>query len=326
MSKSPKPTLPNGQSPLLFYASGFKYFAEGLASLLGLEAIPIINKKFSNGEDYYRIPLENNLDLVGRDVLLVCTTATDADLLFVIRVGCQLATLGTRRRVFVCPFFGYSTMERASLPGEVVTTKVNCRLLSTIPCLGLGNVFLFLDLHVQTIQYFVEDCIAIELYAESVLRSAIEEMNLPNSSVIFGSSDLGRPKWLQSYARYFNTSMAFINKMRSFESVKVLHVIGDVAGRVVIIYDDMVRSGGTLIAACEAYLEAGATKVYAVVSHLALSTPEVATLIEESKLELVISTDSHPMSQLELVQKSKKFRIVSCASVFCSAVERLMNH
>ncbi|KAL0226643.1 hypothetical protein P9112_013967 [Eukaryota sp. TZLM1-RC] len=323
-------SLPNGLKPLLFTAPESHYFGELLGKSLNITPVPICNKKFSNGEDYYRIPIDDHLDLVGRDTILVCGTQTDQAFLFLLRVGQQLATLGTRRRVFITPFYGYSTMERAQIPGEIVTAKANARLLSTIPSMGLGNVFLFLDLHVQTIQYFIENVIALELYSEKVLRDAIIEhicpLITPKENFLFGSSDLGRPLWIQSYARYFHVNMAFIDKKRTFEKIRVSNVIGDVEGKSVIIFDDMIRSGGTLVAACDAYLENGATAVYAVVSHFAASNQQVIEMLEKSHLAKIVATNSHPHSQWDSVKNSEKIVITDASVVFQSAMEKLLTH
>ncbi|KAL0231539.1 hypothetical protein GEMRC1_010943 [Eukaryota sp. GEM-RC1] len=310
--------------PVIFSHVDSHYFAKCLSAQLGLPCQMVETRPFSNGETYYRIPVDQAMELIGRDVILVCSTHSDEALLFFLRVGIQLASMGTRRRIFVCPFLGYSTMERSRFPGEVVTAKSNAILFSSIPSLASGNTFLFIDLHNQCLQHFLQSCCALELYAESVLRKAICSLNLDPDSFVMGSADLGRPLWLKSYANTFNVKMAFIDKSRNFESIQVEHILGEVEGKSVVIFDDMIRSGSTAFSAADAYLSQGAVAVYLVVTHFAISKEEVVDLIEASSFAKVIGTDSHPMSQLQQVKDSKKIEIVSVCEVFSEAVTQLL--
>jgi len=101
---------------------------------------------------------------------------------------------------------GYSTMERAVLPGEVVSAKTNICMMSSIPSTGLGNVFLFLDLHVQgLLHYFEGPCVRVELYAEEVLVNGVKSLGL--EKFMFASADLGRPKWVRKL--YLNLCCVF---------------------------------------------------------------------------------------------------------------------
>eukprot|EP00002_Diphylleia_rotans_P015278 TRINITY_DN2967_c0_g1_i3.p1 TRINITY_DN2967_c0_g1~~TRINITY_DN2967_c0_g1_i3.p1 ORF type:complete len:208 (-),score=39.68 TRINITY_DN2967_c0_g1_i3:875-1498(-) len=144
----------------IFCNDSSRYFADLIAENLGLTVGKVTTRNFGDGETYYRVDMNSRTDLVGYDAIFVSSTSTDADLLGLVRIGTLLAESGTHRRIFVIPFFGYSTMERAVLPGEVVTCKVNCRILSSIPNTGSGNVFLFLDLHVGGILQYFEGALA----------------------------------------------------------------------------------------------------------------------------------------------------------------------
>jgi len=287
----------------------------------------VIHKVFGDGERYYRIDITDRQELVGLDAVIVSSATSDQEILEIFRVGCELASLGTRRRIFVIPFLGYSTMERAVKPGEIVTAKANARLLSAIPNCGLGNTFIFCDLHVNGImQYFEGACQCMELYAQSFLVDKIQKHiidKLPGGEkdVVFGSADLGRPLWVDSFASTFHAPIAFIRKQRNFEDTRVVGTpIGDVAGKTVIIYDDMTRSGKTLINAAESYLSAGAKQVMAVLSHFALNNDSIIDVLEKSCISLIISTNSHPMSQHPRVQASSKFIIADISDIFCRKI------
>eukprot|EP00475_Leptophrys_vorax_P001247 TRINITY_DN10666_c0_g2_i1.p1 TRINITY_DN10666_c0_g2~~TRINITY_DN10666_c0_g2_i1.p1 ORF type:complete len:237 (+),score=28.51 TRINITY_DN10666_c0_g2_i1:54-713(+) len=218
-------------------------------------------------------------------------------------------------------------MERQVLPGEVITAKVNARILSSIPNSKLGNIFLFMDLHVQSLlQYLEGPCTRMELYAEQALLDGIRrELDL-QQPFMFASADLGRPLWVESFARKFDVDVAFVRKSRSMQETTVLGVVGEVAGKHVIIYDDMTRTGGTLIKAAQAYMDKGATQVSAVLSHFALASEEVLHSLVNSCISVIITTNTHPMSQHpEVLAPGSKFRVVDVAPTFVRAIQQLMH-
>lgn len=309
---------------VIFSTESSLYFAKLIAIGLGIEVGIIERRNFGGCEYYYRLGIDNRDDLMGKTAIFVGSTHSDLELNELYRVGCALAALGTRQRIFVIPFLGYSTMERAKLPGEVVTAKVIARQLSSIPNTGLGNVFLMMDLHVSgLVHYFEGDCTRYELYAERLLIKAIEDLGLKN--FMFASADMGRPAWVLTFANHFKTGFALVNKTRKHEKTKVDAVVGKVRGRKVVIYDDMTRSGGTLIDAARAYLKHGAKKVYAVLSHCALNDKSIVKKLNNSTIERVITTNSHPISQSAAVAKSGKFEIVDVSPIFIQAIQKILD-
>ena len=305
------------------------YFARKLADQLGIHLDGIESRQFGGGERYYRLPLTERGELMGKDVILVGSTHTDESIEEMYRVGCALAAYGTRRRIFVIPFFGYSTMERAQKPGEVVTAKTIARQLSTIPNTGMGNVFLFMDLHVSGIvHYFEGDCLRFELYSEPAILAELGKL-IPNlgrdKNIIFGSADLGRPMWVRSFSKKFGTRMVLIDKGREGETTRVNDVIGDVQDATVVIYDDMLRSGGTLVNAAYAYLAHGAKNVFAITSHASLNNDGVVDLIASSHIEKVLVTNTHPMSQNPKLRACKKFITADVTPIFTNEIKKLID-
>ncbi len=316
--------MSNGVKDLLIYSTkSSKYFSELIAKGLEVETSEIIRDKFGDGELYHRININDRSELFSKTAIMVSSTHSDKDFDELEKIGVTLAGLGTKRRIFVIPFFGYSTMERAILPGEIVSAKVNARRLSGIPNSDRGNIFLMLDLHVSGIaHYFEGDCLRYELYGENILSKAINELKL--EQFVFGTADLGRAKRVETFAGKFKTDIVFARKSREFEKTKVLDIIGDVVGKNVIIYDDMTRSGGTLINAAKAYLERGANKIYAVLSHLALNNADIIKRLEDSPIEKIISTNSHPMSEHPSVKDSKKIIIKDISQEFVSIIKKVV--
>ncbi len=306
---------------LIYSTLNSAYFAKLISGQLNIKPSTIIRGQFGDGELYHRFDINDDKELFGKTAIFVASTNTDLDFNELEKIGTALADYGTARRIFIIPFFGYSTMERAVKPGEIVSAKINACRLSNIPG-GSANIFLMLDLHTSAIiHYFEGDCLRYELFAEKILTQAIEELNLKN--FIFGTADLGKTKWVDIFANKFSTDIAFIRKSRDYKKTEVLDVIGQVKGKNIIIYDDMTRSGGTLIQAARAYRQNGAEKIYAVLSHLALNDKTIITKLIKSPIEKIIATNSHPMSGHPLIKRSKKFMIKDVSPEFAEVIKKL---
>jgi len=322
-------TIATLRNVVIFSTKESLYFAELIAKGLGLEVSGTERKNFGGVEQYYRLNIDSRDDLIGKTAIFVGSTHTDEQVNELYRVGCALAGYGTTRRIFVIPFLGYSTMERAKYPGEVVMAKVVARQLSSIPNSGMGNVFLMMDLHVSgLVHYFEGDCLRYELYAEKQLTAAIRELGLDN--FMFASADLGRPAWVATFAKIFQTGFALIDKGREFEKTEVLAVIGDVRGKNVIIYDDMTRSAGTIIQAAKAYLEHGAAAVYAVLSHCALNDGSIVVDLIDSPITKLVTTNTHPMSQqVKDCEQSRslvnRFKVCDVSGEFVGTIRKILN-
>ena len=129
--------------PLLYHTVAYSHLGQSLALAAGLETGTIENREFPDGEHYRRVITPPG----GKDVVLVGGTIDDTSTLEIYDLGCSLVRHGARSLTFVVPYFGYSTMERAVQPGEVVTAKNRARLLSSIPMAEVGNRLVLVDLH-----------------------------------------------------------------------------------------------------------------------------------------------------------------------------------
>jgi ribose-phosphate pyrophosphokinase len=304
------------------------YFANLIAlQLPGSEIVNTVTKYFGNtpeGERYYRIGLDDRFALLNKDVILVGSTHTDRDIEELYRVGCAASAYGARRLIFVIPFFGYSTMERAVLSNEVVTAKTIARQLSMIPQAALGNYFLMMDLHVSgLVHYFEGDCKRFELYAEPLLTPAIKPYI--SGSFVVGTADLGRPQWARTYAQKLATRLVLIDKGREGERSEVLNVVGDVKGREVVIQDDMTRSFDSLDHAATAYLEHGATGIMAILSHGAFNDAAVIQRIQDSEIKKLIVTNTHPMTQSAAVECCRKIEVVDVSGIFAGIIQKILD-
>ncbi|MDP3727795.1 MAG: ribose-phosphate diphosphokinase [bacterium] len=310
--------------PIVLATLSSAYFGNMIASHLSGRPLDVYRSSFPGGEEYLRIDLHGRGELMGRDVIVVGATHTDQAFEELARIGSAAAGYGARRVIYVIPFFGYSTMERAVKPGEVVVAKLKAKALSALPSGDMRNTFLMMDLHTAgLVHYFEGDCLRFELYAEEVIAQAIAD--LAQEPLVLGSADLGRPRWVETFAEKFGAELALVRKARSGSGTKALGVIGDVAGKHVVIYDDMVRSGGSLTEAAAAYREHGAASVSAVVSHLALTGPDAVQRIEQGPVAKLIGTNTHPMSQSPEVSASRCIEVRNVSEIFAQAIRRILS-
>ncbi len=280
---------------LLFTTSTYRYLEPLFACEGDFECGEVLRRTFPDGERYLRLVA----DCWGRDVVLLGGTPTDLDWLEVYDLGCAIWREGARSLSVMMPYFGYSTMERAVLPGEIVTAKSRARLISAIPpCEGGTRIFLF-DLHTDGIEfYFGDSHVTHHLYGAPVVTDAIRG-HMADRPYVLGATDAGRAKWVQSLARDLNVEPVFVYKRRdpSSGSLSITGVNADVRGREVMLYDDMIRTGSSLLQAAQAYLNAGATKVHAIASHLVLPSGALDRLLGSGLLSHILGTNSHPGSQ-----------------------------
>jgi len=280
---------------LLFTIPSYEYMRPRILAAGDFEVGAIERKNFPDGERYMRLAA----DSWGRDVVLLGGTATDLDVLDVYDLGYAISRAGAHSLALVMPYFGYGTMERAVRPGEVVTAKTRARLISAIPpCDGGMRVFLF-DLHTDGIEFYFDNShITHHLYGSPLITASIRRL-MGDRPFVLGATDAGRAKWVQSLARALGVEPAFVYKSRDAVSGKLemTGINADVKGQEVVVYDDMIRTGSSLLQAGEAYLEAGATAVHAIASHLVLPPGSMQKLRAAGVFQNILGTDSHPGSQ-----------------------------
>lgn len=294
------------QRRLFFSIPSYAYLEPEFLAAGDFERGEIERKNFPDGERYLRILP----DLYGRDVVLLGGTPTDACWLDVFDLACGIARGGARSLAIVMPYFGYATMERAVKSGEVVVAKTRARLLSAIPAPEGGTHLFLFDLHTDGIEFYLDDRIlSRHVYGAPIITTKIAT-TMAGRPFVLGACDAGRAKWVQSLARDLHVEPAFVYKRRDETSggTSVTGINADVRGKEVVVYDDMIRTGSTLIQAGKAYLAAGATKVHAIASHLILPGDSFEKLQKTGVFSSIMGTNSHPSSQ-----KLPKENLVSIA-------------
>ncbi len=278
---------------ILFYLKEYEYLAKRIANLMKISMGTIEEKYFPDGEIYHRL----GNSVLGQHVILIGGTHNDLCTLNLYDLGYGIVKSGARSLTLVIPYFGYSTMERSVKDGEIVKAKTRSKILSAIPEPPEGNKVLLLDLHSEGIpHYFGEHITATHLYAKKVIMQAIQNLGY-GKDYILASTDAGRAKWVASLANDLGVEAAFVYKSRlSGMQTKVTGVNADVKNKTVIIYDDMIRTGGSLLQAAEAYLAHGAKEIYAVATHLILPGDSLQKLQNSNSILKISGTNSHPRS------------------------------
>jgi len=278
------------KQPLLFTTASYEYLRDAIVAAGDVEAGSVVRKRFPDGELYQRIVD----DVSFRDVIIVGGTISDADTLEIYDLACVFVKSGAESLTMVVPYFGYSTMDRAVAYGEVVTAKTRARLFSAIPIAHRGNCVALLDLHADGLAYYFEGALsAVHVTGREVIKRAIVEE--AGSHFVLACTDAGRAKWVQSLADDMGVHASFVFKRRlDGERTELTAVSAHVEGEDVVIYDDMIRTGSSLITAGRAYREAGARSVTAVATHGVLPADALDRLRESGLFRKVVVTDSHP--------------------------------
>lgn len=303
---------------LAFCAHSYAYLGDELCQLGGFDRGEIEVRHFPDGERYQRLLTA----VAGRDVLLIGGTISDADTLALYDVACAIVKYGAESLTLIIPYYGYSTMERAVRPGEVVTAKTRARLLSSIPPAYAGNRVVLLDLHVSGIEHYFEGALApIHIYGKPLIRQAALEL-AGGLDFVLACTDAGRAKWVESLANDLGVSASFVFKRRLDGSrTEVQAVSAQVEDQHVLIYDDMIRTGSSLINAARAYKDAGAKRIAALTTHGLFPGEALEQIRATGLFEAIVASNSHPRAQ-ELAARSGGFlQLRSVAPLIISALD-----
>jgi ribose-phosphate pyrophosphokinase len=275
--------------PLVYSIERYAYLAKAIADGTGWELGNVERRTFPDGEHYRRI----DTDPADRDVILVGGTVDDSATLELYDLACGVVTGGAYRLSMVMPFYGYSTMERSVRHGEVVTAKTRARLLSSIPMASRGTQVFLLDLHVDAITHYFEGGIRpIHVYGKPLVIAAARRLG--GEGMVLACTDAGRAKWVESLANDMGVEAAFVYKRRvAGDSTEVTGISAKVAGKKVVIYDDMIRTGGSLVNAAKAYRDAGAASIDAVTTHGLFPGESLAKIQASGLFGTIVCTDSH---------------------------------
>ena len=287
--------------------------AKEIASYMGLTDVPLVSKRFADGELYVQI----QQSIRGCDVFLIqptCAPVNDSLMELMIMVdACKRAS--ARQITAVIPYYGYARADRKTAGRESITAKLTANILVKS---GVDRV-LAMDLHSAQIQgYFDIPC--DHIYGSPVLVDYLSTKNL--GEIVVVSPDVGGVARARAFAKQMNDApLAIIDKRRSGHNVaKSLTVIGEVKGKTAILIDDMIDTGGTICAGAKLLRKQGAKRVIACASHAVFSPPAYERLSQEELFEQVVVTNSIPIAS---GRSFPQLKVLSVANMLGEAIWRI---
>ncbi|XP_026066485.1 ribose-phosphate pyrophosphokinase 1-like isoform X2 [Carassius auratus] len=303
----------------IFSGSSHPDLSQKIADRLGLELGKVVTKKFSNQETCVEI----GESVRGEDVYIVqsgCGEINDnlMELLIMIN-ACKIASAS--RVTAVIPCFPYARQDKKDKSRAPISAKLVANMLSVA---GADHI-ITMDLHASQIQGFF-DIPVDNLYAEpAVLKWIKENINEWKNCTIV-SPDAGGAKrcgGVTSIADRLNVDFALIHKERKkANEVDRMVLVGDVKDRVAILVDDMADTCGTICHAADKLVSAGATKVYAILTHGIFSGPAISR-INSANFEAVVVTNTIP--QEDKIKHCNKIQVIDISMILAEAIRRTHN-
>uniref|UniRef100_A0A8C0JP85 ribose-phosphate diphosphokinase n=1 Tax=Canis lupus dingo TaxID=286419 RepID=A0A8C0JP85_CANLU len=292
---------------VLFSGSSHQDLSQRVADRLGLELGKVVTKKFSNQET----SVEIGESVRGEDVYIIqsgCGEINDnlMELLIMIN-ACKIAS--SSRVTAVIPCFPYS--------------PISAKLVANMLSVAGADHIITMDLHASQIQGFF-DIPVDNLYAEPAVLQWIRENIAEWRNCIIVSPDAGGAKSrVTSIADRLNVEFALIHKERKkANEVDRMVLVGDVKDRVAILVDDMADTCGTICHAADKLLSAGATKVYAILTHGIFSGPAISR-INNAAFEAVVVTNTIP--QEDKMKHCPKIQVIDISMILAEAIRRTHN-
>ena len=285
-----------------------------ICEVLKIQQTEVMVGRFSEGE--IRVQIKDNIR--GKDVFILqptCPPVNDNIMELLILID-AVRRASADRITAVLPYYGYARQDRKDMPRVPITAKLVANL---IVAAGACRV-LTMDLHASQVQGFF-DIPVDHLYAINVLSEYFKDKHINDLVVV--SPDVGGIKMARAYARRLGVPLAIVDKRRmSPEKTEVMHILGDVKDKNVVMVDDIIATAGSLIEATQALKQFGAKNIYASVSHGVLSGPARERIANCKELSEVIITNSIPLKDAANCPKIKQ---LSVAPLLAEAIARTHN-
>jgi len=297
----------------VFAGSSACYLTDAICAELDCLPGQVARTKYYNDCTFVRI--EENVR--GCDTFVVQTASAPVNdhLMELLMLIDALKGASARRVTAVLPFFFYAQSDQKDVGRIPITARMVADLLQAVDT----DRVLTMDLHAAQIQGFMH-CPTDQLTAVPLLCDHFASGDLSNT--VAASTDVGRAKRVREFSRRLGIELAIVDKERlDSEHVVARHVIGNVRDKRILLFDDLIGTGGSLIEATRLLLEQGAQEVAAGAVHAVLARDAVARL-QESPLRDIVVTDTLPTA---LTAPSPKFKVLSVAPLLAKAIRRIHN-
>jgi ribose-phosphate pyrophosphokinase len=289
--------------------------AQEIAEALGTRLAEAEVSQFSDGEVFVQV----NENVRGADVFVIQPTCppVNHNLMELLIMIDALRRASASRITAVIPYYGYARQDRKVQPRVPITAKLVADLITAA---GTHRV-LTMDLHVGQIQGFFN--IPVDhLFAAPVLLQYFQQRLAEHAwkDPVVVAPDAGGVERSRAFAKRLGTSLAIMDKRRTgANESRIMHVIGEVRNRDVILLDDIIDTAGTIVQAVSALKAEGARRILASCTHPVLSGQAVERL-EKSDIAEVVVTNTIPLRE---DQASKKLTVLSVAPLLAEAIHRI---
>ncbi len=307
------------QPPLLFSGTSNRQLAEEIAKKMQTRLGNALVDRFKNDE--CRIEIKENVR--GAEVFVIqslCRSPQGAtvndSLMELLLIIDALQRASANRITAVMPYFGYAKQDKKTKGREPISAKLVANMIERA---GAERI-VTLDLHAAQIQGFF-DIPVDNLMAAPTLCNFLKNQNLQGDKVVVVSPDAGGVPRAETFAKRLKSSLAVIIKRRPEPDVsEVTHIVGDVEGKIAVVVDDMISTGGTLVKAAEALRKRGATEVYTLATHGIFAGDAIAQF-ETSEIKKVIVTNTIPRTI-----ESTKVEHLTIAQILADAIKRITSN
>ncbi len=272
-------------------------------------------RKFSDGEIY----IEINENIRGNSIFLIQSSSAPANdnLMELLLCIDALKRSSAKNITAVIPYFGYARQDRKVAP----RTSISAKLVSNLITKAGADRIVTVDLHAGQIQGFfdipVDNLFATPIFARHVKK------NINKKNLICVAPDVGGVERTRSLARKLDIGIAIIDKRRPAPGKsQVMNVIGNVKGKICIIIDDIIDSGGTIVNAAQALINRGAKEVHVYITHGVLSG-EAVDRIKKSRIKKLVITDT--IDNSDKIRNVKNIEVLTISNLLAEAIKRISN-
>ena len=299
----------------IFTGNSNIFLAKSIVGYLGMNLGEILSTRFPDGEIYVRC-LES---VRGKEVFVIQSTYSPSDNLMELLIMIDALKRASARSICaVIPFFGYARQDRKTKSREPISAKLVANLITVAGATRVISV----DLHAGQIQGFF-DIPLDNLTAVLLLRSYFKDKELKNPVIV--APDVGAVPRTTEFSKGIrnSTQAIFVKKRLGPDEVETSRLIGEVKDKTVILVDDAIHTGGTMINAAEEVLKRGAIEVYVGATHGVFALDSLEKL-EKSAIKEIVVTDTMPVSQR--TNLPSKVKVLSVAPLIGEAIKRIVFH